>query len=196
MKNRYVLIDYENVHNIDLKPLLNQNIHIVVFHSEDQKFSSDFTTPAIDLGKEKIELVKMKGHGKNALDFHIAFFLGKLSKDQKGQEFYIISKDTGFEPLLSYLNEIEKIPAYMNSSIADLPILNHNQPQKKDRYSLVTKMLSDPAKQKPKSFNALKHEIISLYGKKIDEIQAENIVFKLIAEKIIERDGDRIIYIT
>lgn len=195
MKKRYVLIDYENVHNIDLKPLLNQEIHIMVFHSEDQKFTSDFTTRAIDLGKEKIELIKMKGHGKNALDFHIAFFMGKLLRNQKDLEFYVISKDNGFEPLVNFIKDREEIPAYIKPSVADIPMLKHNDQIAKDNYQFVVKTLSDPARlNKPKTMIALKKEIFSKCGRKISDLQVEEMIIKLKTEEIIECDGGKIIY--
>jgi hypothetical protein len=45
----------------------------------------------------------MNGSGKNALDFHIAYYVGKYAEiDPKGT-FRIISKDKGFDPLIEHL---------------------------------------------------------------------------------------------
>jgi len=56
-----------------------------------------FTRLALEFGKEKFELVGIKGQGKNAADFHIAYFIGKLSKEIPDSLFHIISRDTGVQ---------------------------------------------------------------------------------------------------
>ena len=44
------------------------------------------------------EYIQIDGHGKNALDFHIAFYIGRLAMESLGAFFHIISGDTGFGP--------------------------------------------------------------------------------------------------
>jgi hypothetical protein len=36
-------------------------------------------------------------------DFHIAYYLGWLSRKKREAQFYIVSKDKGFDPLVSHL---------------------------------------------------------------------------------------------
>ena len=45
------------------------------------------------------EYLQISGNGPNALDFHITFSIGELSKADPDARFYIISWDTGFDPL-------------------------------------------------------------------------------------------------
>lgn len=49
------------------------------------------------------EYIQIDGTGRNALDFHIAYYIGRLSKEFPGAVFYIVSKDTGFDPLIKHL---------------------------------------------------------------------------------------------
>ena len=37
------------------------------------------------------------------LDFHIAYYLGDLAVKEPDADFYILSKDTGFDPLIEHL---------------------------------------------------------------------------------------------
>jgi hypothetical protein len=45
------------------------------------------------------EYVRTGGNGPNALDFHIAFYVGQLAWRDLNAYFHIVSKDTGFDPL-------------------------------------------------------------------------------------------------
>lgn len=47
--------------------------------------------------------VKLSGNVSNALDFHIAFYLGVLAVRDSAAYFHIISKDTGYDPLIQRL---------------------------------------------------------------------------------------------
>jgi hypothetical protein len=46
----------------------------------------------------KAQYVKISGNGSNALDFHIAFYIGHLGAVDPTAYFHIISKDAGFDP--------------------------------------------------------------------------------------------------
>lgn len=67
------------------------------------------------------EYIRIQGNGNNALDFHIAYYIGKLSTEFPGSCFYIVSKDSGFDPLMiSHLNHA-KVACQRIASLASLP---------------------------------------------------------------------------
>ena len=47
---------------------------------------------------ENGQYVKISGNGKNALDFHLAYYVGELATNDPEVYFHVISKDTGFDP--------------------------------------------------------------------------------------------------
>ena len=49
------------------------------------------------------EYVTLETTGANALDFHIAYYIGVLSSQDPSAFFHVISKDTGFDPLIKHL---------------------------------------------------------------------------------------------
>lgn len=51
----------------------------------------------------KAEYVKIAGNGSNFLDFRIAFYIGQIPALNPSTRFYIVSKDTGFDPLITHL---------------------------------------------------------------------------------------------
>jgi hypothetical protein len=52
---------------------------------------------------DSVEYITMDKSGSNALDFHIAYYLGVLSQEVPAPAFRIISKDAGFDPLIRHL---------------------------------------------------------------------------------------------
>ncbi len=195
MKKNIILIDYENVQIFDLKPLLNYDVLIKVFHGENQKFSSAFANIALEFGKDKFELIKIKGNGKNALDFHIAYFIGKFSKEIENAFFHIISKDTGFKPLVEFLYHEEKILCLLESSIANIPLLKQSVPKSiEDRYQLVVETLSNSKAPKPKKIKTMRNQIISICKNEIVESDADEIIQKLVENKFIELKNESITY--
>ena len=50
---------------------------------------------------ERATYVKIAGNGSNALDFHIAYYIGRIAATEPDACFNIISKDTGFDSFLS-----------------------------------------------------------------------------------------------
>ena len=95
MKNNYVLIDFENVapENLDL---LDQDwIRVYVFVGKNQTKLPFSVVKAIQKMGDRAQYVEMSGTGHNALDFHIAYYVGRLSANDKDAYFHIISNDQG-----------------------------------------------------------------------------------------------------
>ena len=99
--NNYVLIDFENVQPNNLEILKKHPFTIFVFVGENQAKIPFGTAKALqEFGKEA-KYIKISGNGPNALDFHIACYLGQLSSQDNGGYYYIVSKDKGFDPLIT-----------------------------------------------------------------------------------------------
>jgi len=49
------------------------------------------------------EYIAIQGNGPDAVDFHIAFYIGRLAATEPGASFTIVSKDKGFDPLVRHL---------------------------------------------------------------------------------------------
>jgi len=48
-------------------------------------------------------MVRLTSRGKNALDFALAYYLGQAVAADPAGFFHIVSKDTGFDPLIEHL---------------------------------------------------------------------------------------------
>src|ERR1700755_904665 len=100
MSDRVLFVDLENVQKIDIS-LIPADVRVVVFYGLTQKrLPAELVTKAQPLGV-RLEWKKISGQGPNALDFHIAFYLGSELAGNPKSECIVLSKDTGFDPLMN-----------------------------------------------------------------------------------------------
>lgn len=103
MNPHYVLIDYENVQVKSLALLKGDQFRVRVFLGKtNTKIHSELAIALQRLG-ERAEYITLESSGANALDFHIAYYLGVLATTDPTAYFHIISKDKGFDPLIQHL---------------------------------------------------------------------------------------------
>lgn len=102
MKPHYVLIDYENVPVKSLALLQDEVFRAYVFLGPNNKsLPTAFAVSAQQLGT-RLAYVELDKSGKNALDFHITYYLGWLAAQDETAQFHIVSRDTGFDSLLAH----------------------------------------------------------------------------------------------
>lgn len=104
MVDNYILIDFENIQPKAeaLSFLEDSRYKILIFIGAKQTVSIDRVNTIQPLGK-RAQYIQIKNSGKNALDFHIAYYLGMLACQKPESMFYVVSKDTGYDALLAYM---------------------------------------------------------------------------------------------
>ena len=169
MTTNYVLIDYENVQPKNLEILAKHPFKVFVFVGANQtKVPYDLAAAMQNLG-DSASYIKISGNGPNALDFHIAFYVGQLSlKDPLGN-FHIISKDTGFDPLIRHLRG-KKVRVYRQKDLAEIPVLRMSSATNNDeKIDAITKNLAGRGQSRPRKVKTLANTINSLFTKKLQE---------------------------
>ncbi|HUL47836.1 MAG TPA: PIN domain-containing protein [Steroidobacteraceae bacterium] len=102
MAESVLLVDYENIGKIDLAAIPD-GVRVPFFFGASQRtVPTDFLKAALKLG-ERFVPIDIEGQGKNALDFHIAFYLGEYLARAPDTSCVILSKDKGFDPLVRHL---------------------------------------------------------------------------------------------
>src|SRR5437762_4992111 len=102
MPDSVLLVDYENIGKIDLGAI-PAGVRVPFFFGASQKsVPTEFLKAALRLG-ERFVPIDIEGQGKNALDFHIAFYLGEYLTRSPGTSCVVLSKDKGFDPLIRHL---------------------------------------------------------------------------------------------
>lgn len=104
MTKKLVLVDYENIQKIDLS-ILDDTYRAIVFVGALQNPPKAARKPTTAHRFSRVDFQKIEGTGKNALDFHIAFQLGRTIEVAPATECFVLSRDKGFDPLLSHLNK-------------------------------------------------------------------------------------------
>lgn len=122
MKTNYILIDYENVQAKSLALLKGGQFQVRIFLGPgNTRLPIELVLAMHELGA-RADYVILETPGANALDFHIAYYLGVLAANDSTAGFHIISKDTGFDPLIKHM-KARKISVTRSISIEQIPCL-------------------------------------------------------------------------
>jgi hypothetical protein len=105
LQTEFVLVDFENVQPKDLALLNGRSYKIKIFLGTHQGKIPVTMARALQAFGRDVEYVQAGGSGNNAVDFHIAYYIGQLAATAPQAHFHVISKDTGFDPLIKYLEE-------------------------------------------------------------------------------------------
>jgi hypothetical protein len=103
MTQNFVLIDFENVQCKHVGTLQPGACRIKIFVGANQSKLLLQLVQALQPFGSDVEYIQITGSGPNALDFHIAFYIGHLATLHPQATFTIVSKDSGFDPLIKHL---------------------------------------------------------------------------------------------
>ena len=157
------------------------------------KVSIDVAASLQRLGA-KAEYIRMAGSGPNALDFHIAFYIGRLSTVEPGAYFHIISKDTGFDPLIAHLKE-KKIFAARSKDVTDIPIVRtSNAKSPLERQDAIVAKLRQLGTSKPRAIKTLSSTINSIFQKSLSEGEISALIDSLKQKGYISVSGTKVTY--
>ena len=96
----HVLVDWENVQpkDTDIRTLAPDVTDVWLFHGPSQR--------KVDAHQgsfgDRITLVPIARAGKNALDFHLSFYMGYIASRHPHARFVVISNDKGYAPMLEH----------------------------------------------------------------------------------------------
>ena len=194
MRTNHVLIDLENVQLNALTGLDAEHFRVLVFVGANQaKLSFDLVAQVQKLGS-RASYIKIAGNGNNALDFHIAYYIGKLAAEDPLAYFHIISKDTGFDPLIQYLKG-QKIGITRCTTIGDIPLLKvANSKTQLEKIAAVITNLQQRGLSKPRTVKTLSGTISNIFQKELAEEEINSILAKLESSGVIAVKENKISY--
>ena len=105
---KHILIDFENVQPEpgQLDSLDNENCHIWLFLGKlQQKNLSVELCEALCRFGRNVHFVRIAKTGKNALDFYLTYYLGKITEQDKEALICVLSRDSGFDVLVEHLED-------------------------------------------------------------------------------------------
>jgi len=194
LKTNYILIDFENIQPKNLELLKGIPFKIKIFIGNNQtKIPLEVASSLQPFGSDA-EYIKIEGSGPNALDFHIAFYIGHLSSEDPCGFFHIISKDTGFDPLLKFLKN-KKILALRHKDISDIPLIKiANTKTIEEKIEAIVDNLIKRKSTKPRTHKTLSTTIKSLFVNNLSEDEILALMNELVSRKHIVIVDDKINY--
>ena len=194
MKLNFVLIDFESLQPTDLELLRGGSNKIKVFVGNNQaKFSAEIAMTIQKFGSDA-EYIRIDGNGKNALDFHIAFYLGRVAKEHPDASFHIISKDTGFDPLIRHLNT-QKISCQRIEEIANISPTKAAKPLSiAEKCNVVIDKLNKGKKNRPQKEKKLQSFINASFPAHLLDEDVKKIIEQLTKRKILKIADGKVQY--
>ena len=100
MKELHLLVDYENVQpSLEaLAKLAPGFTDVWLFHGPKEAKKAQ----AIAASHARVTLVPHSGKGKNALDFHLSFYLGYVAAKHPDAELVVVANDKGYDSMIDH----------------------------------------------------------------------------------------------
>ena len=194
----YVLIDYENVQPKNLAALKedakDRSFRVIVFVGATQaKIPRDLVFEMQSFGSDA-EYLEVTGSGKNALDFHIAYYLGKLARPGSDDHFHVVSRDTGFDVLIKHLQS-QGINVDRRKGLFEIPWIQVGESDSfGEQVDKVVQNFDLQGKSRPRKVRTVRTTINALFGKSLTDEQLDALVKGLQDRKYIAVEGERIRY--
>ena len=194
MKNNYVLIDYENVQPKSLADLNDHQFKVIVFVGANLgKIPFELASSLQGLG-DRADYVKIDGNGPNALDFHIAYYIGRIAERDPTAYFHIISKDAGFDPLIKHL-KANRIFAQREKSLSEIPYVRISKSTTQaEKIEAIVKSLTSRGQARPRKTRTLTNTINALFMKTLSEEELSRLIEQLHAMRYISIQNQNVTY--
>jgi hypothetical protein len=193
-----LLVDYENIGKVDLGAV-PAGVRVPFFFGASQRsVPTEFLKAALKLG-ERFVPIDIEGQGKNALDFHIAFYLGEYLARSPQSPCVILSKDKGFDPLIKHLLR-RGFAARRANSIAEAlaevtprAVTVSQQPSTLLDNALRV-LAAAQGNRRPRKRKGLVAYLHSHFSKKIPETELQQLIDQMIARKKLSETKGAISY--
>ncbi|MDZ4654809.1 MAG: PIN domain-containing protein [Coriobacteriia bacterium] len=195
MRTNIVLIDFESVQPASLGALEQGPYRVLIFVGARQVKLPFELASAVQRMGERARYIKMSGSGPNALDFHIAFYIGEMATEDPTAFFHIISKDTGFDPLIKHLRARHIFAARSASIEAMPPVKPSLKKSAQERARVIVEALRQPKSTKPRSDKTLARHITTHFKEQqLSEIEVQAVVRALQASGHVRVADGKVTY--
>lgn len=184
----HVFVDFENVPQFDASLLGTKAVcFTILLGAKQTKLDAGLVEKLMEHAAS-VQLIRLPSSGKNALDFALAYYVGRVVSSDPAAYIHIISKDTGFDPLIEHLRS-RHIAAYRHQSFATLtfsgtPKAVAASPKaeltsQEDPLHRVWERLRRNVTNRPKKKKTLLSHLKSTLGKNASEADAANLLERL-----------------
>jgi hypothetical protein len=191
---RVILVDFENIQKLDFEHIDTTDTDILIFVGRSQsKIPFQLVEKAQTFG-EHLRWLKIAGDGKNNLDFHLAFELGRLCEQYKNDvELIILSKDSGYDSLIKYINDV-KGHASRIANAAELADSTKQLPTSNFTGNIVANLMKINNPKRPRTRITLKKHIESLLREKVSSGEIDLIIEEMFVKGLLTLTNNRLKY--
>lgn len=198
-----LFVDFENAGKVDLSTV-PADVFVPFFFGASQKsVPTEFLKAVLKLG-DRFLPIDIEGQGKNALDFHIAFYLGEYLAANSRASCTILSKDKGFDPLVKHLRK-RGFAVRRVATVADAVGANAKAKGKAEASAstaehpptfedIVQWLKNMQARTRPAKRKGLLAHLKSHFGRKISEAELDKLIDQLIAKKKLSDAAGKLAY--
>lgn len=204
----HVFVDYENVQGIDLAVIGIKAVSFTLLLGPRQ---TKLDVPLVEkllAHAASVQLLRLTSPGKNALDFTLAYYLGRAVLADPTGFFHIVSKDAGFDPLVEHLRSKHvrarrhdsfatltfSGPSKLPAASASAPAPNPKPPAQKlkvpaapqvppsklyEREAQVLEHLRKPVTNRPRTEKKFLSYLVAYLGHNITEAEALDLIHHL-----------------
>jgi hypothetical protein len=182
----YIFVDYENVQELDLDLIAGKAVKVFLIVGQRQKSLPFVLIKQIHKYHDQVELIETDGTGRNALDMVLAYQIGLRAKADPEGYFHILSKDNDYDALVKHLRANE-IRACRDEAFAKVSALVQvGRLSLDERVQWVAERIGKNKSSRPKRKKSLLANIHAICRKEISEAEAQQILDKMVACKLIK----------
>jgi hypothetical protein len=185
----WILVDYENVQDLDLKLVAGHPVRVVLFIGQNQRSVPVDLLSKILMLKEQVVLVQSAGTGRNALDFQMCFHAGHIAACHPDAFIHMVSKDKGFGVLVKHMKD-RNLFAEQVGALSEIKFL----PPKADSKSIpaaertpyaAERIRRQTPASRPRKRRTLASSVAAMFGKRLSTPEVDAVVEQLISSGIV-----------
>jgi hypothetical protein len=190
----YVLVDFENVQPRNLELLAGHPCRVLVFVGANQTRVPIGLATALQSFGDAGRYIPISGNGKDALDFHIAYYVGELLAAEPEAYYHIISRDKGFDPLVKHLRS-RRLRVSRYPDIAEIPLLRLSSAGSYDeKIAAIVENLKGRGQSRPRKVTTLSNTINSLFKEDMSVTDLESLINEMRRRGLISVDEGKVGY--
>ncbi|WP_051944630.1 PIN domain-containing protein [Verrucomicrobium sp. BvORR106] len=176
----FILVDYNNAPPARISELAKSQHKVLVFlgHNQDT-VSLELATALQVLGKNG-EYVQAPGDGPQALDLHIAYYMGKIACDNPHACIHVVSNNPRFDPLIQHLRKTHQAAVSRSDSLDAVISAQTLVPLPLEQFlATVENWLSSPSYHGPRTLPKLHNGLKSFLPKSVTKAERQLIITAL-----------------
>ena len=184
-RTNYIFVDFENIHEVDLDLMADKPVLVILVLGERNKHLPVELVMMLLRRPAQVRIVETGHPGKNALDFVLAYHLGRQAVADAQGYFHILSRDKGFDALILHLKD-HGIFAARHEEFGKIPVLQKEPPSLDERVKLITAHFAEHKTNLPKKEKTLRSHVQARFAKKLSDTELNATIKALTDRKVIE----------